>query len=432
MSRYYSFIIVLFLLSGCATKEVVITHESTKKVFEEEDNLILQALDYQQNGDYRNARKIYHTLFEQSQKKVYLTEDAGLAFILGDPDASELIMQGIRKYPEEKNFNRLLVGQLVKEKRYEEAEKEILNLIEEDKSVQHLSIAGNLYLQMKKYDLALKYFESAYKQEQNEDLLLNIVELLYRFLDRKDDAIAYLETYANMEGCGEHTCLKLVEIYGRDRNVQGLIATYKKLYKEQHNDEIAKKIVELMMYTKDVKGATKFLEKTGFNQDILLQIYASQKKFEEAYTLAETLYNDSKNLDYLGKMAIYEFEINKHNLTPEVLASISEKFEEVTSVLKDSVYLNYYGYLLIDHEINVQKGITLVQAALKLEPNSPYYLDSLAWGYYKLGQCNEAYEIMKNFGDNIAEEEVANHLIAIKQCTQDMNTTKDMNTTQEK
>ena len=81
-----------------------------------------------QNGDYVNARKIYHTLYEQSQKKVYLTEDAGLAFVLGDPDARDLIMQGIQKYPEEKNFNRLLVGQLVKEKRYEEAEKEILKL----------------------------------------------------------------------------------------------------------------------------------------------------------------------------------------------------------------------------------------------------------------------------------------------------------------
>ena len=416
MSRYYSFIIVLFLLAGCATKEVVVTKETTKKVFEEEDNLILQALDYQQNGDYVNARKIYHTLYEQSQKKVYLTEDAGLAFVLGDPDARDLILQGIQKYPEEKNFNRLLVGQLVKEKRYEEAEKEILKLIKDDKTVQHLSIAGNLYLQMKEYDLALKYFESAYKQEQSEDLLLNIVELLYRFLGRKDDAVAYLETYATVEGCGEHACFKLIEIYGRDRNVQGLIATYKKLYKEQPTDEIAKKIVELMLYTKDIKGATHFLEKTGLNQDMLIQIYATQKKFTEAYALAEKLYEESKNLDYLGKMAIYEYELNKKKLTPEILQSISKKFEEVTGLLKDSVYMNYYGYLLIDHNIDVPKGIRLVQDALALEPNSPYYLDSLAWGLFKQGKCEEAYAIMKYFGDNVIEEEVNAHIEAIKKC----------------
>ncbi|ACZ12327.1 tetratricopeptide repeat protein [Sulfurospirillum deleyianum] len=419
MSRYYSLIVVLFLVVGCSTKEVVVLNETTKKVFEEEDNLILQALNYQQNGDYVNARKIYHLLYEQSQKKVYLMEDAGLAFVLGEPDASTLIQEGLQKYPDEKNFNRLWVGQLVKEKRYEEAEKEILKLIAHDKSVQHLSIAGNLYLQMKAYDLALKYFESAYKQEQSEDLLINIVELQYRFLDRRDDAIAHLETYANMEGCGNKTCFKLIEIYGRERNVQGLIATYKKLYKEHQNEELSKKIIELMLYMKDTKGAIDFLQETPYNQDMLLHIYATQKRFLDAYTLAERLYNESKNLDYLGKMAIYEYELHKNDLTAEVLQSIASKFEEVTSVLRDSVYFNYYGYLLIDHDMQIEKGISLVQEALKMEPNSPFYLDSLAWGYYKIGQCEKAYEIIKELGESIMEEEVLEHLNAIKKCLEE-------------
>ncbi len=415
MSRYYSLLIVLFVFVGCSTKEVVYT-QTTKKVFEEEDNLIFQALHYQQKGDYVNAKKIYHTLYEQSQKKVYLSEVAGISFMLNDKDAMPLIMEGLAKYPEERNFHRLLVGQYVKEKRYEEAEKKILELIAEDKTVQHLSIAGNLYLQMKAYDVALKYFESAYKQEQSEDLLINIVELLHRFLGRKGDALSYLETYANIEGCGQVVCFKLIDIYGKDRNVNGLISTYKKIYKERQNEEIAKKIVDLMLYIKDTKGAIAFLENTGQHPDLLLQIYANLKRFSEAYLVAQRMYEESKNLDYLGKMAIYEYEINKTKLTPEALQSISKKFEEVTSLLRDSVYLNYYGYLLIDHDIDVAKGISLVQRALELEPNSPYYLDSLAWGLYKQGKCAEAYEIMKYFGEHVYEEEVIVHIEAIKKC----------------
>lgn len=415
MSRYYSLLIVLFVFVGCSTKEVVYT-QTTKKVFEEEDNLIFQALHYQQKGDYVNAKKIYHTLYEQSQKKVYLSEVAGISFMLNDKDAMPLIMEGLAKYPEERNFHRLLVGQYVKEKRYEEAEKKILELIAEDKTVQHLSIAGNLYLQMKAYDVALKYFESAYKQEQSEDLLINIVELLHRFLGRKGDALSYLETYANIEGCGQVVCFKLIDIYGKDRNVNGLISTYKKIYKERQNEEIAKKIVDLMLYIKDTKGAIAFLENTGQHPDLLLQIYANLKRFSEAYLVAQRMYEESKNLDYLGKMAIYEYEINKTKLTPEALQSISKKFEEVTSLLRDSVYLNYYGYLLIDHDIDVAKGISLVQRALELEPNSPYYLDSLAWGLYKQGKCAEAHEIMKYFGEHVYEEEVIVHIEAIKKC----------------
>lgn len=415
MSRYYSLVIALFLFTGCSTKELVFT-ETTKKVFEEEDNLIFKALHFQQNGDYPNAQKIYLTLYEQSQKKVYLQELAGISFMIGEKEAMKYIEEGLRKYPEERNFRRLLVGQYVKEKRYQEAEREILKLLEEEKTVQHLSIAGNLYLQMREYAIALKYFESAYKQEQSEDLLLNIVELLHRFLGRKEDALSYLETYASMQGCGNAVCFKLIDIYGKDRNVKSLISTYKKLYKERSNDEVAKKIVELLLYIKDTKGAITFLVQNGQHPDLLLQIYANLKRFQEAFTLAEKLYTQSKNLDYLGKMAIYEYEMHKSNLSPEALASISNKFEEVTSLLRDSVYLNYYGYLLIDHDINVSKGIVLVQRALELEPNSPYYLDSLAWGLYKEGKCAEANEIMKYFGEHVIEEELLEHIEAIKKC----------------
>lgn len=415
MSWYYSLIIALFLLTGCSTKELVFS-ETTKKVFEEEDNLIFKALDFQQNGDFINAKKVYYTLYEQSQKKVYLQELAGITFLTGDKDAMKYIEEGLRKYPEERNFKRLLVGQLVKEKRNQEAEKEILKLLEEEKTVQHLSIAGNLYLQMREYTLALKYFESAYKQEQSEELLLNIVELLHRFLGRKEDALSYLETFSSMQGCGNAVCFKLIEIYGKDRNVKNLIATYKKLYKERSNDEVAKKIVELLLYIKDNKGAISFLVKSGQHPDLLLQIYANLKRFQEAFTVAEKLYNETRNLDYLGKMAIYEYEIHKGNLTKDALASISNKFEEVTSLLRDSVYLNYYGYLLIDHDIDIAKGIALVQRALELEPNSPYYLDSLAWGLYKEGKCAEANEIMKYFGEHVVEDELINHIEAIKKC----------------
>lgn len=415
MSRYYSLLIVLLLLVGCSTKEVVYT-QTSKKVFEEEDNLIFQALHYQQKGDYVNAKKIYHALYEQSQKKVYLSEVAGIAFSLGDADAMALIQEGLIKFPEEKNFRRLLVGQYVREKRYEEAEKEILKLLSEDKTVQHLSIAGNLSLQTKAYDMALKYFESAYKIEPSEEVLLNIVELLYRFLNRKDDALSYLETHASIEGCGNSTCFKLIEIYGKERNVNGLISSYKKLYQERQNDEIAKKIVELFLYKKDTKSAISFLENSNRHPDMLLGLYATQKRFKEAYTLAERLYEESKNLDYLGKMAMYEYERFKENLTPESLLSISKKFDEVTSVLRDSVYFNYYGYLLIDHDVDIEKGIALVQKALEIEPNSPYYLDSLAWGLYKKGDCAQAYEIMNYFGDHIQEEEVMMHKDAIKKC----------------
>ncbi|MGI7363814.1 ATP-dependent nuclease subunit B, partial [Campylobacter jejuni] len=55
----------------------------------------------------------------------------------------------------------------------------------------------------------------------------------------------------------------------------------------------------------------------------------------------------------------------------------------------------------------------------KKEPQNLYYLDSLAWGYYKQGDCKKAWEILKQ---TLEDKEFANsdeskaHAKAIKAC----------------
>ena len=70
------------------------------------------------------------------------------------------------------------------------------------------------------------------------------------------------------------------------------------------------------------------------------------------------------------------------------------KLDKVITQNRDAVYMNYLGYILIDHDIDLKKGMKYIREALKKKPNSGYYLDSLAWGYYKLGQCHKARKIM--------------------------------------
>lgn len=61
----------------------------------------------------------------------------------------------------------------------------------------------------------------------------------------------------------------------------------------------------------------------------------------------------------------------------------------------------------------------LVELALGQDPENLYYIDSLAWGYYKLGDCNKAYELMqKTFYDKefSSSQESKEHIKAIKAC----------------
>lgn len=55
-----------------------------------------------------------------------------------------------------------------------------------------------------------------------------------------------------------------------------------------------------------------------------------------------------------------------------------------------SLVMNYLGYSWIDQGINLKKGMDLISKAVKLKPNDGYFIDSLGWGHYRLGNYEMA------------------------------------------
>jgi len=54
--------------------------------------------------------------------------------------------------------------------------------------------------------------------------------------------------------------------------------------------------------------------------------------------------------------------------------------------------LNFYGYSLADRGIRLDDAASMITQALKIRPNDGYYLDSLAWVYYKQKKYTKAME----------------------------------------
>lgn len=52
--------------------------------------------------------------------------------------------------------------------------------------------------------------------------------------------------------------------------------------------------------------------------------------------------------------------------------------------------LNFLGYGWIDHELHVKEGMDLIRQAMALDPRSGAVIDNLGWGYYKLGDYDQA------------------------------------------
>ncbi len=417
MYRYSLVIILLmgFLFTGCVQKAQV-PKKSIIKPYKDENRYLLFALMLSQNSDYNGALSYFEKLYKHTNRIEYLKYALSLSAKLKDYDAFySLLSDGLKKYPNNQILKRELVRFYIYKKDPKKAKELTLELIKRYKTEENYKFAGTVFLNLKEYELSLKAFEKAYSFNYNEDILNNIADIMYLFLNKKDEAIAYLETHIRVRGCSKKICHKLLEIYAREKDVDGLMSTYKRLYSKTKESVYAKKLSGLMLYKGEKKEALKFLKKHDVDSKMLIDIYLSMKDFKGAYNETKKLYEKTKKIDYLGKMAIYEYEGSKIK-DKKLLNSVAKKFEKVTKVLKDPLYLNYYGYLLIDHEIDIKRGIKLVKEALKKDPKSPYYLDSLAWGYYKIGRCKDALKIIKQVVKMSKDSEVLKHFNAIKKC----------------
>ncbi len=52
--------------------------------------------------------------------------------------------------------------------------------------------------------------------------------------------------------------------------------------------------------------------------------------------------------------------------------------------------LNYLGYSWIDLGKNIDEAHKLITKAVKLRPNDGYFVDSLGWAYYRMGEYKKA------------------------------------------
>ncbi|NPA04254.1 MAG: tetratricopeptide repeat protein [Epsilonproteobacteria bacterium] len=414
MQSYFTLLVSLILvwfLGGCAISS------SSQKYSSKVDSLLVEAM-------LLESQKLYDKAAEKFKKAYYLTGSKELLKKAIQSlykskkfdEAVKLVEKELKNNPKDVELYQLISSIYLAQKDYKKAEEYLKKALEIKKDPKTYEYLASLFLEQKRYELALKYYKSAYALNPSPQLLSTIATIMYFYLEKPKEAIAYLETHSRMYGCDKKVCNTLISLYGLQNNIEGLISVYKRYYTQHKDKRYLKKLVDLYVYQKDYPKAIKWAKELG-DEDYILDLYKASRKFEEAYDYALKLYQKSKDLRYLAEAAIFEYEKNP-NAPKEILEDVVEKLEKAITKVKDPVYLNYLGYLYIDHDLNVPRGIELVKEALKKEPNSPYYLDSLAWGYYKVGKCDEALKIIKKvyYSMGFKDSEVEKHLKEIERC----------------
>ncbi len=387
---------------------------------ESEDDLIIQGIWYEMHGYYKKSHYFYALLYNRTKNVEYLFRELATALYGGIvsnniPELEKLI----KKNPSDIQLKRVLISFYINQVDNKKAKGIGEELIRESGEAIDYELDASPYILSGEYRRAVELLTVAYNKTYNEDILLKIVVLLADYLHDVDGAIERLEEYRKTRKCSEKICNKLLEIYSKEQKVKPLLDVYFNLYKKTKKEVYATKLVEGYIYTKKFDKAIFFLQNEYRNDELLYEVFLAKKDYANAFKVSNRLYSIEKSPRWLAEsaMALYEKSSNKDSR--EMLNQVVNMFEKaIREGAKDSVYLNYYGYTLIDKNIDIEKGVKIVQDALKEQPNNSYYLDSLAWGYYKLHRCKDAYREMKKVIDieGLDEEDIAEHWRAIESC----------------
>ncbi len=428
MSSYNKivFILLVFIFVGCTNNQQLVKQNNTAQ----EDLYIMMALDSEIKSEKENSLKYYTKLFKIVNKEYYLQKIILYTYELRDYQSMILYAQiGIKNFDNDEAYIRQIIVGNLGLKQYDTALSEARKLLVNYKSIENYEIIANVYYAKSEYNNAVKYYESAYQKNQNSQTLLKLTTVMYTYLDKKEDAISYLETYIQENGCTANICDKLMLIYQEQGNLNGMISILNKMYISYSKNPELKKTAKLvlniiisLLEKIDVNQAISYLKTNNIENLKLLNLYEQNNQIKDALNLSRKLYRKYKLPILLGKIAMFEFELasDKKKVMKHVIANFELSLEKG---IDNPIYNNYYGYILIDYNINIDKGIELVQKALIMAPKNIAYIDSLAWGYFKKGNCKDALNIMLKITDTkeVLDDEIKSHLNKINNC---INTSK--------
>ncbi len=140
-----------------------------------------------------------------------------------------------------------------------------------------------------------------------------------------------------------------------------------------------------------VKVLRSQLTKTEADREIYLniaQVYERSRRYkeaEEAAQTAEAIPGQPRDNEMVWFLLGAIYERQKFYDRAEV-----EFKKALDANPRNAPVLNYYGYMLGDLGIRLDEAEALVQRALKEEPHSGAYLDSLGWIYFRENKLTEA------------------------------------------
>lgn len=384
-----------------------------------DETYILAAMDAQVRQKHALASQYFKQLYNKTGQKEYLYDSLRMyESEKGSAQFTQVTQEALDKNPDDKTLLRFHIIALLKEGKYSEAANESRVLSEATKEASDYLLNAEALIKLGNYQSGYSELKKAYDITYDEETAERIALLMYTQLGQKEGAIKFLKEHIGVHGNSKLLGKRLGSLYADSGALEDAVGMYEATYELSSDPLVAQEAVRIYVYRQEFQKLTVLLEKSGVNDPLLLELYIRNKQFSKASQLARKLYKKEANPLYLAQSSVFEYEAATDRNDTKLLTKVVEDLKQANTQLDNPTYLNYLGYLMIDHDLGVKEGMVYVQKALDKQPQSAFYIDSLAWGKYKLGECAEALRLIKQVESLVGteEQEVRDHIKAIQQC----------------
>jgi len=384
-----------------------------------EDTLCLYALDSQMHGKHRQSSAFFSELYKQTGNKEYLYQSLkSLEYSGNNAEFKKAVSEAVTKYPKDVMLRRFEIIELLKSGNFSEASQKALVFSNETKAAPEYLLYAETQMKLGSYQNAATAMQKAYEITADEATAERLSLVMYGHLGNKEEAIDFLKKHISVHGNSALIGKRLGSLLADGGKLSEAAEVYTNTFEQTNDESAAQEAVKVYAYQQDLIRLESILEKSGVNDPMLIDLYVRAKAYDKASKLAQKLYEKENDPKFLAQSAVFMYEGAQDKKAPAMLREVVERLSKAAQDIDDALYLNYLGYLLIDHDIDVDAGISYVKKALDQHPDSPFYIDSLAWGHYKRHECSEAKKLIDQVQSMVGkeEQEVVDHANAIENC----------------
>lgn len=294
---------------------------------------------------------------------------------------------------------------------------------------------GQLEYSLKNNAEAEKYFQQAYdKDSDNPMITQNYLSILLQ-QKKFSDALRVLhkmesDADANTPFSPEMR-LQLVRVLLLNQNYQEALKQLNLLLEARFDANVVyyhmgacyegTKEYEkaIAQYEKVAEQSTPYPQAAKARIILYLQTQQNDKAKQRTQELPITFENEEEDAlfratiaayfaDYKEAIAILDKAIELHPKVKKlrlsradylVALSPEKAFKEAQKIIEtwpqEADGFNFFGYTLLNHSKDYNKAKTLLQKANQLDPENPYYADSLGWYYYKTNDLKHAQALLE-------------------------------------